>query len=63
VEDYLVPAGANFSVDVPGTTPVSAEVKAKPRKPLHAAPRKRVHAGAAHRKAGAAKKKAVHRAK
>jgi hypothetical protein len=35
VEDYLVPAGASFSADVTGTTPVS-ETKVKPqaRKPL-----------------------------
>ncbi len=34
VEDYLIPSGATFSVA--GTTPVSAEVKAQPRKPLAA---------------------------
>jgi hypothetical protein len=49
VEDYLVPAGANFSADVTGTTPVSAEVKAEPRKPLHPV---------AHKKPAAAKKAA-----
>jgi hypothetical protein len=32
VEDYLVPSGATFSVD--GATPVSADVKAQPRKAL-----------------------------
>jgi len=35
VEDYLVPTGATFTADVAGTTPVSADVKAEPRKPLH----------------------------
>ncbi len=38
VEDYLVPAGANFDNDVPGTTPVDENaVKAQPRKavPMH----------------------------
>jgi len=35
VEDYLVPAGANFSVDVPGTTPVDETVVTpEERKPL-----------------------------
>jgi outer membrane protein OmpA-like peptidoglycan-associated protein len=34
VEDYLVPAGANFSSDVAGTTEVTATVKPQPRKPL-----------------------------
>jgi hypothetical protein len=35
VEDYLVPAGANFSADVSGTTPVDeTAVKAEVRKPL-----------------------------
>jgi hypothetical protein len=34
-EDYLVPAGANFSTDVPGTTPVvETSVKPEVRKPL-----------------------------
>jgi hypothetical protein len=34
-EDYLVPAGANFSTDVPGTTPVvETSVKPETRKPL-----------------------------
>jgi hypothetical protein len=32
VEDYLVPSGATFSVE--GTTPVSGDVKAQPRKAL-----------------------------
>jgi outer membrane protein OmpA-like peptidoglycan-associated protein len=49
VEDYLVPSGATFTVDVAGTTPVSAEVKAEPRKPLHPV---------AHKKSAAAKKAA-----
>ena len=35
VEDYLVPAGATFSVD--GATAVSGDVKAQPRKALPAA--------------------------
>lgn len=35
VENYLVPAGANFSADVTGTTPVDESmIKAQPRKPL-----------------------------
>jgi outer membrane protein OmpA-like peptidoglycan-associated protein len=34
VEDYLVPAGANFSTDVAGTTEVTATVKPQARKPL-----------------------------
>ncbi len=35
VEDYLVPAGADFSVDVPGTTPVDENtVKPQERKPM-----------------------------
>jgi hypothetical protein len=35
VEDYIVPAGANFAADVQGTTPVSeSEVKPEMRKPL-----------------------------
>jgi len=35
VEDYLVPAGANFNSDVPGTTPVDeTTVKPQVRKPL-----------------------------
>jgi outer membrane protein OmpA-like peptidoglycan-associated protein len=41
VEDYLVPAGANFATDVAGTTPVDeTAVKAQMRKPLAAAPMK-----------------------
>ncbi|MGA8110255.1 MAG: OmpA family protein [Acidobacteriaceae bacterium] len=36
VEDYLVPAGANFDTDVPGTTAVDENaVKAQPRNPVH----------------------------
>jgi outer membrane protein OmpA-like peptidoglycan-associated protein len=36
VEEYLVPAGATFSADVTGTTPVDETVvKVQPRKPLH----------------------------
>jgi hypothetical protein len=35
VENYLVPAGANFNTDVPGTTPVDeTAVKPQARKPL-----------------------------
>jgi outer membrane protein OmpA-like peptidoglycan-associated protein len=35
VEDYLVPAGANFNSDIPGTTPVDeSAVKVQKRKPL-----------------------------
>jgi hypothetical protein len=35
VEDYLVPAGANFGADVTGTTPVDeTAVKPEVRKPL-----------------------------
>lgn len=48
VEDYLVPAGANFSSDVQGTTPVDeSTVKPQVRKPLA----QRHHA--AHKKAAA----------
>ena len=37
VEDYLVPAGASFSADVSGTTPVDETmVKPQVRKPLGA---------------------------
>lgn len=36
VENYLVPAGANFDNDVPGTTAVDENaVKAQPRNPVH----------------------------
>jgi len=36
VEDYLVPAGANFDNDVPGTSPVDENaVKAQPRNPVY----------------------------
>ncbi len=53
VEDYLVPAGANFNADVPRTTPVNeAAVKPVPRKPLAAKP-------VAHKKPVASVKKAV----
>jgi OmpA family len=39
VEDYLVPAGASFSADVPGTTPVDESViKPQVRKPLGVRP-------------------------
>jgi hypothetical protein len=35
VQNYLVPAGANFGADVSGTTPVDeTEVKPEVRKPL-----------------------------
>jgi hypothetical protein len=48
VEDYLVPAGANFSAEVAGTKPVDeSQVKAEVRKPLpsrHAAPKKKAAA-------------------
>lgn len=48
VEDYLVPAGANFSADVTGTNPVDeSQVKAETRKPLpvkHAASKKKAAA-------------------
>jgi outer membrane protein OmpA-like peptidoglycan-associated protein len=48
VENYLVPAGANFAVDVQGTTPVDESVvKAEVRKPLTAK--------SAHKKAAAKK--------
>ena len=41
VENYLVPAGANFAADVQGTTPVDESVvKAQARKPL---PGKHMH--------------------
>jgi outer membrane protein OmpA-like peptidoglycan-associated protein len=47
VEDYLVPAGASFSGDVAGTTPVD-ETVVKPvvRKPLGAKPAHKKHAAA-----------------
>ena len=49
VEDYLVPAGANFGSDVQGTTPVDeTTVKPQVRKPL---PQKHHHA--AHKIVGA----------
>jgi outer membrane protein OmpA-like peptidoglycan-associated protein len=32
VENYLVPAGASFDADIPGTTPVDESVKAESRK-------------------------------
>jgi hypothetical protein len=49
VEDYLVPAGATFSSDVAGTTPVDeTTVKVEVRKPL-------AERHAAHKKAAAAK--------
>ncbi len=36
VDDYLVPAGANFDNDVPGTTAVDESLyKAQPRNPVH----------------------------
>jgi hypothetical protein len=39
VEDYLVPAGANFAEDVNGTTPVDENVvKPEVRKPVGAKP-------------------------
>jgi hypothetical protein len=31
VDNYLVPPGASFDTDVPGTTAVSEDVKAQPR--------------------------------
>jgi outer membrane protein OmpA-like peptidoglycan-associated protein len=41
VENYLVPAGANFAADVQGTTPVDETmVKAQPRKAIKAAHKK-----------------------
>jgi hypothetical protein len=34
-QDYLVPSGADFSADIPGTTPVDeSTVKPQERKPL-----------------------------
>jgi len=45
VEDYLVPSGANFTVDVTGTIPVDQSVvKPEVRKPLSAKPVTRKHA-------------------
>lgn len=42
VEDYLVPSGADFAADVPGTTPVDETmVKPQERRPLRARPRHR----------------------
>jgi hypothetical protein len=47
VEDYLVPAGATFSSDVSGTTPVDeSSVKPQVRKPLGAKPHHHKHAAA-----------------
>ncbi|MGD0547835.1 MAG: hypothetical protein ABR991_08395 [Terracidiphilus sp.] len=49
VEDYLVPAGADFASDVTGTTPVEeSAVKVQPRKPLHEAHKKPAAAKKAH---------------
>ena len=42
VEDYLVPAGANFAADVPGTTPVDESV-VKPIKRVPLGAKKAVH--------------------
>ncbi len=47
VQDYLVPAGANFDNDVPGTTAIDQSMyKAQPRNPIHhyrhAAPKKKM---------------------
>lgn len=51
VQDYLVPSGANFDNDVPGTTAVNeSTVKPQPRNPVH---HYRHHA--AHKKAAAKK--------
>ena len=47
VENYLVPSGANFGSDVPGTAPVDqSTVKPQERKPLGAKPHHK-HAAAA----------------
>jgi hypothetical protein len=44
VEDYLVPAGANFDSNVPGTTPVDATgIKVLSRQPIGADEPKKVH--------------------
>ena len=44
VDNYLVPAGANFDNDTPGTTAVDeASVKAQPRTAAHAAHRRHHH--------------------
>jgi hypothetical protein len=48
VENYLVPAGADFSVDVTGTTVVDeSAVKPEARKPLGATPHHHHHKDAA----------------
>jgi ribosomal protein S11 len=48
VQNYLVPAGANFDTDVPGTTPVDESVvKPQERKPLGTRPQPRHHKAAA----------------
>ncbi len=48
VENYLVPAGANFDTDIPGTTPVDeSTVKPQTRKPLGAKPAHKAHKKAA----------------
>lgn len=52
VQNYLVPSGANFDSDVPGTTPVNeSTVKAKPRTAV-----RHHHARVHHHKAASAKK-------
>jgi len=44
-QDYLVPAGADFNTDVPGTTPVDeSTIKPEARKPLPMRHRGRAHA-------------------
>lgn len=53
VEDYLVPAGANFDADVPGTTPVDESVvRPQVRRPLGYRHHRRYHH---HKKAAASK--------
>jgi hypothetical protein len=48
LEDYLVPAGADFTVDVAGTTPVDeTTVKPQPRKPLAVRPAHKMPASSA----------------
>jgi len=48
LEDYLVPAGADFTADVAGTTPVDeSAVKPQPRKPLAVRPAHKMPASSA----------------
>jgi hypothetical protein len=64
VEDYLVPAGATFSTDITGTTPVDESiVKAEVRKPLATAPAPHAHKKAEAKTSAPAEKKAAKKKK